>query len=387
LDFAMPVYLDNNATTPLDPRVLEAMLPYLQGVYGNPSSVHRYGRLTSGAVERAREQVAALVGAHAGQVIFTSGGTEANNLAVNGIAGGRSGGHIAISAIEHPSLLEPALALRGRGCEVDEIPVNADGVVDCAALTGILRQDTILVAVMLANNETGAVQPVAEVARYLANGGAVLHTDASQAAGKIPVDFAASGAQLMTLSSHKLYGPLGAGALIVDRSVALQPVQLGGGHENGLRSGTPNVAAIAGFGAAAELARLELAERAARMRALRSRLETALHAVPEIYIFAEAVERLPNTVQFGIRGCHGETLLLQLDRLGFAVSSGSACHSDVQEASHVLRAMRVETDLALAAVRVSLGKDTAEADVDRFVAALTSVVEAFRGSSVRVANV
>lgn len=383
----MPVYLDNNATTPLDPRVLDAMLPYLQGIYGNPSSVHRYGRLTSGAVERAREQVAALAGAHASQVIFTSGGTEANNLAVIGIAGHRAGGHIAISAIEHPSMLEPALALRDRGWKVDEIPVNAHGVIDCAALAGILQQDTVLVAVMLANNETGAVQPVAEVARLLESRNIVLHTDASQAAGKMPVDFAASGAHLMTLSSHKLYGPLGAGALIVDKSISLQPVQRGGGHENGLRSGTPNVAAIVGFGAAAELARLELTQRTAHMRALQSRLETALRAIPEICIFAEGVERLPNTVQFGVRGCHGETLLLQLDRLGFAVSSGSACHSDVHEASHVLLAMRIESDLALTAIRVSVGKDTTEEDVDRFVAALVSIVETFRGSSVRVANV
>lgn len=383
----MPVYLDNNATTPLDPRVLEAMLPYLQGIYGNPSSIHRYGRLTGGAVERAREQVAALVGAQAGQVVFTSGGTEANNLAVNGVAGGRAGGHIVISAVEHPSLLEPALALRDKGWKVDEIPVNAHGVIDCATLTEVLRQDTALVAVMLANNETGAIQPVAEVARRLAGSGIVLHTDVSQAAGKIPVDFAACGAHLMTLSSHKLYGPLGAGALVVDKSIALQPVQLGGGHENGLRSGTPNVAAIVGFGAAAELARLELAQRAAHMRGLRSHLETALHAIPEICIFAEDVERLPNTVQFGVRGCHGETLLLQLDRLGFAVSSGSACHSDAHEASHVLLAMRVETDLALTAVRVSLGKDTAEEDVDRFITALASIAETLRGSSVRVANV
>lgn len=383
----MPIYLDNNATTPLDPRVLDAMLPYLQDIYGNPSSVHRYGRLTSGAVERAREQVAALAGAHASQVAFTSGGTEANNLAINGIAGHRVGGHIAISAIEHPSMLEPALALRDRGWKVDEIPVNAHGVIDCAALAGILQQDTVLVAVMLANNETGAIQPVAEVARLLESRNIVLHTDASQAAGKMPVDFAASGAHLMTLSSHKLYGPLGAGALIVDKSIALQPVQLGGGHENGLRSGTPNVAAIVGFGAAAELARLELTQRTAHMRALQSRLETALRAIPEIFIFAKGVERLPNTVQFGVRGCHGETLLLQLDRLGFAVSSGSACHSDVHEASHVLLAMRIESDLALTAIRVSVGKDTAEEDVDRFVAALVSIVETFRGSSVRVANV
>lgn len=383
----MPVYLDNNATTPLDPRVLDVMLPYLQDVYGNPSSVHRYGRLTSGAIERAREQVAALVGAQPGQVVFTSGGTEANNLVVKGVTANRAGGHIAVSAIEHPSLLEPALALREEGWKVDLIPVTTGGAVDCAALGAIVRQDTALISVMLANNETGAIQPVANVAEQVRNGDIVLHTDASQAAGKMPVDFMASGVHLMTLSSHKLYGPLGAGALIVDKSTSLQPVQLGGGHENGLRSGTPNVAAIAGFGAAAELARQELSQRMAHMRALQARLESALRAIPEICVFAEGVERLPNTVQFGVSGCHGETLLLQLDRQGFAVSSGSACHSDVHEASHVLLAMQIDPELALTAIRVSFGKDTTEDEAGRFVSTLDSIVKTFRASSVRVANV
>jgi cysteine desulfurase len=382
----MPVYLDNNATTPLDPRVLEAMLPYLQDVYGNPSSVHRYGRLTGGAVERAREQVAALVGAQSGQIVFTSGGTEANNLAVKGVTADYASGHIAVSAIEHPSLLEPALALQAQGWEVDRIPVTTRGIVDCAALAAILRPDTVLVSAMLANNETGAIQPVAEVAGLVRSGRAVLHTDASQAAGKIPVDFVGSGVHLMTLSSHKLYGPLGAGALIVDKSISLQAMQLGGGHENGLRAGTPNVAAIVGFGAAAELARAELVQRTAHTRALQVRLEAALRAIPEVCIFAEDVERLPNTVQFGVRGCHGETLLLQLDRQGFAVSSGSACHSDVHEASHVLLAMQVDNELALTAIRVSVGKDSTEDEVDRFVSALGAILTMLRGSSVRVAN-
>ncbi|HEX7027806.1 MAG TPA: aminotransferase class V-fold PLP-dependent enzyme, partial [Gammaproteobacteria bacterium] len=270
---------------------------------------------------------------------------------------------------------------------VDRIPVTTQGVLDCAALDNILQKNTVLVSVMLANNETGAIQPVARVAGRVRHSDAVLHTDASQAAGKMPVDFGATGAQLMTLSSHKLYGPLGAGALIVDKSVALQPVQLGGGHENGLRAGTPNVAAIVGFGAAAELARAELAQRTAHMRSLRNRLEAALRAVPEICIFAEGAERLPNTVQFGVRGCHGETLLLQLDRQGFAVSSGSACHSDAHEASHVLLAMQVDNELALTAIRVSFGKDSTEDEVDRFVSTLGSIVATFRSSSVRVANV
>lgn len=383
----MPVYLDNNATTPLDPRVLEAMLPYLQGIYGNPSSVHRYGRLTGGAIERAREQVAALVGAQSGRIIFTGGGTEANNLALKGIVGDHRSGHILISAIEHASLREPAFNLRQQGWEIDELPVNSDGVIEVDSVGDYLRKETALASVMLANNETGAIQPVSDIAARLKGSAAVLHTDVSQAAGKIPVDFAAIGAQMMTLSSHKLYGPMGAGALIIDKSIDLRPVQIGGGHEYGLRAGTPNVAAIVGFGMAAELAREELSQRSAHMRILRERLETGLHALPEVCIFAEQTERLPNTVQFGVHDCHGETLLLQLDRLGFAVSSGSACHSDVHEPSHVLRAMQVDAELALTAIRVSIGKDTQEKDIDRFVTALDVIVGDFRRTDVRVANV
>jgi cysteine desulfurase len=383
----MPVYLDNNATTPLDPRVLEAMLPYLQGIYGNPASVHRYGRLTGGAIERAREQVAALVGAQAGRVIFTGGGTEANNLALKGIVGDRRNGHLLISAIEHASLREPAFHLRQQGWEIDELPVNPGGTVEVDRIGDYLRADTALVSVMLANNETGAIQPVTDIAAQLKGSTPLLHTDVSQAAGKIPVNFTTIGAQMMTLSSHKLYGPMGAGALIVDKSIELHPVQIGGGHEYGLRAGTPNVAAIVGFGAAAELAQAELTERMNRMLNLRMRLETALRSLPEVYIFAEQTVRLPNTVQFGVYGCHGETLLLQLDRQGFAVSSGSACHSDVHEPSHVLLAMSVDAELALTAIRVSIGKDTQEKDIDRFIVALDSIVGDFRRTDVRVANV
>jgi cysteine desulfurase len=382
----MPVYLDHNSTTPLDERVLAAMLPYMRELYGNASSQHRYGRLAGGAVERAREQVAALVGAKPNQVIFTGGGTEANNLAVRAF-GDRNPGHIIISAIEHASLREPAFALREEGWSLSEIPVTPEGVIETATLPELMRGDTRLVSAMLANNETGAIQPLARVSEASHERGIPVHTDASQAAGKLPVDFVKLGVDLMTVSAHKFGGPQGAGALIVNRSLKLRPLLHGGGHEQGLRAGTHNVAAIVGFGMAAELAHAELESRVRHLRHIRDRIQNALIESPEVCIFAAAAERLPNTLQFGVRGCHGETLLLELDRKGFAVSSGSACHSDAHEPSHVLLAMRVEPELALAAIRVSVGMNTRERDADDFVSALNGVLAQFRRTSVRVANI
>lgn len=382
----MPVYLDHNSTTPLDERVLAAMLPYMRELYGNASSQHRYGRLTGGAVERAREQVAALVGAKPNQVIFTGGGTEANNLVIRAFCN-RNPGHIVISAIEHASLREPAFALREEGWSLNEIPVTPDGVVETAALAGLMRDDTRLVSVMLANNETGAVQPLAEISAIVRQRNVPVHTDASQAVGKLPVDFVKLGVDLMTISGHKFGGPQGAGALIVNRSLGLRPLFYGGGHESGLRAGTHNVAAIVGFGMAAELARSELESRMKHLQAMRNRIQGALAQNSEICVFAAGAERLPNTLQFGVRGCHGETLLLELDRKGFAVSSGSACHSNVHEPSHVLMAMRVEPELALTAIRVSVGMNNREQDADGFVSALNGILEQFRRTSVRAANI
>jgi cysteine desulfurase len=382
----MPVYLDHNSTTPLDERVFAAMLPYMRELYGNASSQHRYGRLAGGAVERAREQVAALVGAKPNQVIFTGGGTEANNQAVRALCD-RNPGHIIISAIEHASLREPAFALREEGWSLSEIPVTPEGVIETATLPELLRGDTKLVSAMLANNETGAIQPLARVSDTSHTRGVPVHTDASQAVGKLPVDFVKLGVDLMTVSAHKFGGPQGAGALIVNRSLSLRPLLHGGGHEQGLRAGTHNVAAIVGFGAAAELAHAELESRIRHLRHIRDRIQDALIESPEVCVFAAAAERLPNTLQFGVRGCHGETLLLELDRKGFAVSSGSACHSDAHEPSHVLLAMRVEPELALAAIRVSVGMNTRERDADDFVSALNGILAQFRRTSVRVANI
>ncbi len=383
----MPVYLDHNATTALEPRVLEAMLPYMQSLYGNPSSLHRYGRAMRTAVEHAREQLAGLLNAQPEQIFFTSGGTEANNLALRGYAAAHKPGCLLISAIEHPSLREPAFELRDSGWSVDEIPVSNQGVVDTDAAAELMRQKTpSLVSLMHANNETGAIQPLESVAAMARSTGTAVHSDASQTTGKIPVDFKALGIDMLTVSAHKFHGPPGVGALVLKQPAQIKPLLIGGGHEQGMRAGTENLPAIVGFGAAAELARQEMDSRAAHMSKLKAKLEKELHHIPEICIFAEQAERLPGTVQFGVRGCHGETLLLQLDRDGIAVSSGSACHSDVQEPSHVLLAMGVEPELALTAIRVSLGKDTNTDDIDCFISSLNTIVQNFRTSTVRVRN-
>jgi cysteine desulfurase len=370
----MPAYFDHNATTPLDPRVLEAMLPYLSGPGGNPSSVHRYGRAARQAIDTAREQVAALLGVQASQLTFTSGGTESNNLALKGVAARHPGHGILVSAVEHAAVIEPAERLARHGWPVAKIPVDAAGRVDLSALDALLaRGKTALVSVMAANNETGVIQDLAAVATRVRDAGAVFHCDAVQAAGKVPLSFADSGAQLMTISAHKIYGPKGVGALAADKTLELEPQQDGGGQEKGLRGGTENVAAIVGFGVAAELAQSELQQRAADARVLRDRLESGLRRMPGLRIFGDGAERLANTVQFGLPGFESETLLMALDRKGIAVSSGSACHSGKTEPSHVLVAMGVPHELAIAAIRVSIGRQNTAGEIDQLLLALETI--------------
>ena len=369
------IYLDHNATTPLDPRVLEAMLPLMTGPYANASSQHRMGRAARDAIETARAQVAALVEADPGDVIFTSGGTEANNLAVKGVAATSERGRLLYSAVEHPCVVEPMKALVAAGWTVEAIAVDRDGRVDLAAYDEqLVGGDVRLVSCMIANNETGVIQDLAQISNLARLGDAIVHADAVQAAGKIPLSFRATGAHLLSLSSHKIYGPKGAGALVADRSVPLEPLLHGGGQERNLRGGTENVAAIVGFGAAAELARAELKARAAHTQKLRDRLQARIAGLPGVTIFGAKAPRLPNTLQFAVNGVHSATLLGLLDKQGFAVSSGSACASGTNEASHVLLAMGVPQELALCAIRVSLGKDNTEGEVDRFAATLDQLL-------------
>jgi cysteine desulfurase len=365
----MAIYFDHNATTPVDERVLDAMLPYFHHRFGNPSSRHSFGRVARAALDQAREQVAALAGATPGQVIFTSGGSESNQLALQGAARAMSTpGRVARSAIEHPSVLAGADSLRGFGWQVDSVPVDAGGRV--IGLDAVIGDDTRLVSVMLANNETGVVQDLGAVVEAAARVGGVVHTDAVQAAGKMVLDFSGSGVQLMTLSAHKLYGPKGAAAVIRDRALDLRAVLPGGGQEGGLRSGTENLPAIVGFGRAAELALAELPERRALVQTLRDDLQQGLLALPGVTVFAADQERLPNTLMFAVDGIDGETLLMELDRKGLAVASGSACSSDGGAPSHVLTAMGVPAGLARGALRVSLGKDNSAADIQQLLKVL-----------------
>jgi len=382
----MAVYLDNNATTALDEKVLEAMLPYMGEITGNPSSVHRYGRLQKDAIEQARESVAQLAGARAEQVVFTSGGTESNNLLLNGfsrkVARQNLAARIAISAVEHMSLQEPAQHL---SLAVDSIAADTSGCINLHALEQVMSEQTSLISVMSANNETGVIQNLMPLVELAQKHNCFFHTDASQAAGKIALNFIESNAHAMTLSAHKLYGPVGVGALIVDKRLPIEKIQFGGSQEKGLRAGTENIAAIVGFGKAAELAKSELQSRSLHVRFLRDALEKGLKEFSAVTIFAQQAERLPNTVQFGVEGFDGETLLMQLDRKAIAVSSGSACTSGKTEPSHVLKAMKVADALASSAIRVSFGKTNTLSDVDALLSALNDIIEIKQHSSVMMA--
>ena len=360
------VYFDHNATTQIDARVLDAMLPWMRAQSGNPSSRHQYGRAAREAVAQAREQVARACGAQASQVVFTASGTEANNLAIKGLADHVHHGQILSSAVEHPCVTRSAIAMRGLGHTSNSIPVSGDGKVDLEQFKTQLSQATSLVSVMLANNETGVLQDVAELAEIARAHGSLMHTDAVQALGKIDLNFNDLNVHAMTVSSHKLQGPQGAAALILDKRVDIQPLLHGGGQERGLRSGTENVAAIVGFGLACELAIQQLADYQRHTLKLRTQLETGL-ATMNATIFGAQSNRLSNTSFFAMDGIEGETLVVALDRKGYAVASGSACSSDSTEPSAVLLAMGVHEDVARGAVRLSLGAQNTAHQVADFL--------------------
>lgn len=379
-------YFDHNATTRVDDTVMEAMLPYFQQEFGNASSRHAYGTNARRAIDKARKQVAAAVGVQPVQVIFTSGGSEANNLFIRGAADSMKAGHIAISAVEHPCVLKPTQALAQRSEErwfMHRLTVGQSGQVDVAAAQETLReQKPALVSVMLANNETGVIQDVANIAEAvrLQDKNAYVHTDAVQGLGKIPVDFTALKVHAMTLSSHKIYGPKGAAALIVDKRLLLKPLIYGGGHENGLRSGTENVPAIVGFGVACELANARMTETAQHVAQLRDRLEQGLTEMGAV-IFGADAERIPNTCYFALPEVEGDTLVVKLDKAGFAVASGAACSSVNPGQSHVLEAMQVDPLLARCAVRVSLGRSNTLAQVEAFLRETKTIVATLRSMS------
>ncbi len=360
------VYFDHNATTQIDGRVLDAMLPWMRSQSGNPSSRHQFGRAAREAMAQAREQVARACGAQASQVVFTASGTEANNLAIKGLADYVLHGQILSSAVEHPCVTRSAAAMRAQGHAVLSIPVGSAGKVDRAEMKAQLSQPTSLVSVMLANNETGVMQDVAELAELARAHGSLMHTDAVQALGKIALNFNDLNVHAMTVSSHKLHGPQGAAALILDKRVDIQPLLHGGGQERGLRSGTENVAAIVGFGLACELAHQQLIDYQRHTLSLRTQLETGLAAMNATIFGAQSI-RLSNTSFFAMDGIEGETLVVALDRKGFGVASGSACSSDSTEPSAVLLAMGVQEDLARGALRVSLGQQNTAQQVSDFL--------------------
>lgn len=366
------IYLDHSATTPLDPRVFEAMAPFLCGSFGNPSSLHREGRAARDAIETARAQVADLIGALPEEIVFTASGTEADNLALIGaVRANGAPAHIVTSAIEHAAVLQPCRYLAESRTRITYLPVDREGIVRTDSLLRALQSNVTLVSVIAAHNVVGTLQPIQELAHFAKLNGALFHTDAVQAGGKIPIDVNKLGVDLLSLSAHKLHGPKGVGALYVRNGTNLAPVIFGGGQERGLRSATENVAGIVGFGAAAAIARSELAEEGTRLRRFRTHISEQLsRALPELYFFGHRTERLPGHLSVGLRGQEREVgkLLAVLDAEGVAVSAGSACsahHSG--EPAAVLLAMGLDAEQARGLIRISLGRFNTEDEVNRFL--------------------
>lgn len=376
-----PIYLDYNATTPVAPEVVDAMLPFLREHFGNPSSSHLFGRLAAQAVAEARKHVAALIGARVHEMVFTGCATEANNLALLGVARalGPTKRHLVISAVEHPAVMAPAMHLQDEGWDLTVVPVDEYGRVSPDTIAQALRPDTALVSVMHANNEIGTIQPIREIARFTRARGVLLHTDAAQSAGKISVDVDTLGVDLLTLAGHKFYAAKGVGALYIRQNTPVRNISFGADHEHGLRPGTENVPAVVGFGVAAQLARDRLPQTTSHLRGLRDQLHAQLiEAIPGLLLNGHPEERLPNTLHVSFPGTSGRQLLEQARHI-VAASLGSACHSEHDAVSGVLAAMGFDSVRAAGAVRLSVGMMTTSDEVSR---AANGLIEAWR----RVAN-
>lgn len=379
------IYLDHNATTPVDPEVVDAMLPYLGSQYGNASSVHQFGRTAKVALETAREEIASFINCDPAELLFTSGGTESDNLAVLGIARQRASrrNHLVVGATEHHAVLEPAEWLHHEGAaQLALAPVDQYGFHALDTTAPLLTDKTALLSIMHANNETGAIQPLAELAGAAHAVGALLHTDAVQTIGKIPVDVRALGVDLLTLTAHKIYGPKGIGALFVRSGIKLQPLLFGGSHEKKRRPGTEHVAGAAGFAKALSIARARMDDDFRRITALSNYfIEQLKLRIGDLHLNSPLERRIPQTINLSIPGVEGEPVILSLDMEGIAVSSGSACTSGATQASHVLVAMGIPNRIALGAIRFSLGRHTTQAELDRVLAALPPIVERLRSLS------
>jgi cysteine desulfurase len=388
----MRVYLDYNATTPVDRAVLDAMIPYLSESFGNAGSIHSAGQRARGAVDTARESVAALLGAKSGEIVFTSGGTEADNLAIFGVVSGSGGGsgeqkprrHVITTAIEHHAVLNTCQELERRGVEVTYVPVGSSGIVDPEDIRRSVRPDTVLITVMHANNELGTIQPIEEIGRIAKETDVMFHCDAVQSAGKAHLDVNQLGVDLLSISAHKIYGPKGVGALYVRAGTAIEPLFRGGHAERDRRPGTENVPGIVGLGKAAELARKQLAEDASRIGALRDRLEEEiLERIPNVRVSGDSRRRVPNTTNLTFSGAGGEALLIALDLQGLECSTGAACSSGSVEPSHVLTSIGLLHDEARSSLRFSLGRPTTTEEIDCAIRMLPGVVERLRALSPR----
>jgi cysteine desulfurase len=377
------IYLDYAATTPVRPEVVQAMSPYLTEAFGNPSSVHSYGQEARVAVSEARQRVAALLNAGDEEIFFTGGGTESDNLAIKGVAlaSESKGNHIISSAIEHHAVMETCHFLAKRGFEITYLPVDRYGLVDPDDVQKAITDKTILISVMMANNEIGTIEPIAEIGRIARQAGVYLHTDAVQAVGHIPLDVNILKVDLLAMSAHKLYGPKGVGALYIRKGVKVVPLLHGGGQEKGRRSGTENIPGIVGLGIAAELAGREMDEEAERLTELREKLISGILEIPDSILNGHPTNRLPNNVNVGVKYVEGESMLLNLDLEGICASTGSACSSASLEASHVLLAIGVPQEQAHGSLRFSLGRWTTEQEIDRVLEVLPGIVTRLRNMS------
>lgn len=376
------IYLDNAASTKIHDAVLEDMMPYLKEQYGNPSSIHRYGRFAHKAIEKARKQIAYLINADPSEILFTSGGTESNNTALYGIAKKNPGSRIITSSIEHDAILEPCKKLEKEGFDIIYLPVNNYGLVDPLILKENLTENTSLVSIMFGNNEVGTVEPISDFVKICNEQNIPFHTDAVQATGKIRIDVKELGIDLLSISSHKINGPKGIGALYIRKGISIDPVILGGGQENGLRSGTENVANIVGFGKACELSRINLLENISRMKELRDYISTKIiQEIPEVILNGHPESRLPNNIHFTFLGVNGEDLLIKLDENEIAASTGSACSVQIQKASHVLQAMGFSHEQITGSLRLTIGISNNLEEMDKTVEILKNVVKELRSVS------
>ena len=379
----MHIYLDYNATTPVDREVLEAMLPYFSGSFGNASSIHSAGQRGRAAVDAARESVATLLGAKPSEIVFTCGGTEADNLALFGTVAHcvQPRRHMVTTAIEHHAVLNCAEALEKQGVDVTYVPAGRDGIVEPDEIREAIRPETVLISVMLANNETGTIQPIEEIGRIAAEEDIYFHCDAVQAAGKLPLDVNRLGMDLLSISAHKIYGPKGAGALYVRTGTELEPIFHGGHHERDRRPGTENVPGIVGLGKAADLAIKNLMSDAARMAALRDKFESALLSLPGVHINGDPHHRVANTCNLSFDAAGGEALVIALDLQGISCSTGAACSSGAVAPSHVLTAIGLSPERARSSLRFSLGRPTTPEEIDRAIEIIPAVVERLRALS------